>query len=169
MFLLWLRQFPPCGDGTPASVHPPAEGKSSPTNIPVFFFFPLVPSSYWVLRGSIYSFPLVRSSCLLSVGVQHAFLSEGVFLMYPWREVCSTSTYSAILFCNHFPCFWYFFWSLFMALAQLNEFIQTGLHPLAQNRKVWTYLWLQDILREQENYDLSIVKSCKPLRTIYIM
>ena len=28
-------------------------------------FFPLVPLSYQVLRGSIYSFPLVRSSCLL--------------------------------------------------------------------------------------------------------
>ena len=31
---------------TPASVSPHARGKSSPTNIPVFFFFPLVPSSY---------------------------------------------------------------------------------------------------------------------------
>ena len=32
-------------------------------------FFPLVPSSYRVLRGSIYSFLLVRYSCLLSAGV----------------------------------------------------------------------------------------------------
>ena len=32
-------------------------------------FFPLVPSSYWVLHGSIYSFPLVRYSCPLSAGV----------------------------------------------------------------------------------------------------
>ena len=71
MFLLWLRQFPWCGDQTPASVPPPAEGRSSPTNTPVF---PLVPSCYWLLRGSIYSFPLVRYSCLLSAGVLHAFL-----------------------------------------------------------------------------------------------
>ena len=32
-------------------------------------FFPLVPSSYWVLCGSLYSFPLVRYSCPLSAGV----------------------------------------------------------------------------------------------------
>ena len=35
---------------------------------------PLVPSSYQVLRGSIYSFPLVSSSYLLSAGVLHALL-----------------------------------------------------------------------------------------------
>ena len=32
-------------------------------------FFPLVPSSSRVLRGSIYSFPLVRYSCPLSAGL----------------------------------------------------------------------------------------------------
>ena len=37
-------------------------------------FFPLVPSSYRVLCGSVYSFPLVRSSCPLSAGVLHALL-----------------------------------------------------------------------------------------------
>ena len=35
-------------------------------------FFSLVSSSYRVLRGSIYSFPLVRYSCPLSSGVLHA-------------------------------------------------------------------------------------------------
>ena len=38
-------------------------------------FSPLVPSSYQVLCDSIYSFPLVRYSCLLSAGVLHALLS----------------------------------------------------------------------------------------------
>ena len=71
MFLLWLRQLPQCGDQTPASVPPPAESRASPSNTPVF---PLVPSSYWVLHGSIHSFLLVRSSCLLSAGVLHALL-----------------------------------------------------------------------------------------------
>ena len=64
-------------------------------------FSPLVPSSYWVLHGSIYSFPLGRYSCLLSDGVLHALLtvSDSVFLMYLWREMYSMSTYSsAILF-----------------------------------------------------------------------
>ena len=32
MFLLRLRQLPWCGDGSPASVPPPAEERSSPTN-----------------------------------------------------------------------------------------------------------------------------------------
>ena len=50
---------------------PPAEGRSSPTNTPVFA---LVPSFCRVLHGSMYSFPLVRCSCLLPAGVPHARL-----------------------------------------------------------------------------------------------
>ena len=73
---LWLRQLPGCGDRTPASFPPPAEGKSSPSNTPVF---PLVPLSYRVLSASIYSFPLVRYSCLLSAGVLHALLCRKVY------------------------------------------------------------------------------------------
>ena len=42
-------------------------------------FFPLVLSSYWVLHGSIYSFALVRYSCLLSAGVLHALLCLKVY------------------------------------------------------------------------------------------
>ena len=42
-------------------------------------FFPLVPSSYQVLHGSIYSFLLVRSSCPLSAGVLHALLCLKVY------------------------------------------------------------------------------------------
>ena len=43
------------------------------------------------------SFPLVRYFCPLSAGVLHALLSECVFLMYPWRERYSTSTYSSTI------------------------------------------------------------------------
>ena len=71
MFLLWLRQLPWCGDRTPASVPSPAEGRSSPTNTPIFF--PLLPSSHSVLRGSIFSFPLVRASCPLSGALPYGF------------------------------------------------------------------------------------------------
>ena len=81
-------QLPPCGDRTPASVPPSTEGRSSPTHTPVFFL--LVPFSYRVLCGSIYCFPLVRYSCPLSTGVLHALVSEGAFLMYPWREMYSS-------------------------------------------------------------------------------
>ena len=42
-------------------------------------FFPLVPSSYRVLHGSTYSFPLVRYSSLPSAGVQHALLCLKVY------------------------------------------------------------------------------------------
>ena len=94
MFLLWLRQLPWCWDCIPASVPQPAEGRSSPTNTPVFL--PST-SSYQVLRGSVYSFPQALST--LSWCSACASVSEGVFLMYPWREMYSTSTYSsAILF-----------------------------------------------------------------------
>jgi len=41
--------------------------------------FPLVLSSYRVLRGSVYSFPLVRYSCPLSAGVLHALLCLKVY------------------------------------------------------------------------------------------
>ena len=44
-------------------------------------FFPLIPLSYRVLCGSIYSFPLVRYSCPLSAGVLHALLC---LKMYYW-------------------------------------------------------------------------------------
>jgi len=86
MFLLWLRQLPWCGDRNPASVPPPAEGRSSPTNTPVF---PLVPSSYRVLHGSIYSFPLGRYSCLLSAGVLHALLCLKVYSWCICGERCT--------------------------------------------------------------------------------
>ena len=44
-------------------------------------FFPLVPSSYWVLCGSIYYFPLVRYASLLSAGVLDALL---YLKLYSW-------------------------------------------------------------------------------------
>ena len=80
MFLLWLRQSPQCWDWTPASVPPPVESRSSPTNTPVF---PLLLSSYWVFHESIYSFPLVRYSCLLSSGILHALLCLQVYSCIP--------------------------------------------------------------------------------------
>ena len=76
MFLLWLRQLPQCGDWTPTSVPPLAEGRSSPTDTPVF------PPSSFVLPSSvwfIYSFPLVRCSFLLSAGVLYALLCLKVY------------------------------------------------------------------------------------------
>ena len=42
-------------------------------------FFPLFTSSYQILRGSIYIFPLVKYSCLLSVGDLPALLCLKVY------------------------------------------------------------------------------------------
>ena len=47
----------------------------------ILLFFPLVPSSYQVLHGSISSFPLIRYSYLLSAAVLHAFLC---LKLYSW-------------------------------------------------------------------------------------
>ena len=84
MFFLWLRQLPQCGNQTPAPVPPPAKGRWEKLLFPL-----LVPSSYWVLHGSIYSFPLVRYSCLLSAGVLHAVLCLKVYSWYILGENCT--------------------------------------------------------------------------------
>ena len=52
-------------------------------------FFPLVPSSYRVLCGSIYSFPLVKYSCPLSAGVLHSLLYLKVYSWYICGERCT--------------------------------------------------------------------------------
>ena len=81
-----LRQLPQCGNQTPASVTPPTVGRSSPTHTPVF---PLFPSSYRILCGSIYSFLLVRYSCLCSAGVLQALLCLKVYYWYIHGERCT--------------------------------------------------------------------------------
>ena len=47
-------------------------------------FFPLLPSSYQVLCGSIYSFPVIRYSCLLSAGILQTLLFLKV---YSWLSM----------------------------------------------------------------------------------
>ena len=76
------------GVGPVLQFPPPAERRSSPSNTPVF---PLVSSSYRVLRGSVYSFPLVRSSCPLSGGVLHAHLCLKLYSWCIHRERCTSS------------------------------------------------------------------------------
>ena len=51
-------------------------------------FFPLVPLSYWVLCGIIYSFPLVKYSCPLSAGILHGLLCLKVFSRCICGERC---------------------------------------------------------------------------------
>ena len=84
MFLLWLRQLPKCGDWTPASVPPPTEGRSSPTNTPIFPPSPFIVLNFvWFCiffsAGQVFLSALNCCSACTCV-------SECVFLMYPWRE-----------------------------------------------------------------------------------
>ena len=86
-----------CGVWTPASVPTPAKGRSIPTNTPGF---PPVPSSYLVFLGSIYSFPLVRYSCMLSTDVLHALLFLKV---YPDVSVERHELHIYLLLCHVVP------------------------------------------------------------------
>ena len=52
-------------------------------------FFPLVPLFYQVFCNSIYSFPLVRTSCPLSDGVLHALLCLKVYPSFIREERCT--------------------------------------------------------------------------------
>ena len=65
---------------------PSSKGRSSPTNTPMF---PLVPSSYRVLHGSIYSFPLGR----------YLVCSQLVFCMHfcVWRCIPDVSVERDVL------------------------------------------------------------------------
>ena len=104
MFLLWLRQLPLCGDWTPASVPPPTEGRSNPTNTPVFPCSPFILLSFvWFYiffsAGQVFLSALSWCSACTSG-------SEGFFLMYLWREMYSMSTYSSdILFSSWLKSF----------------------------------------------------------------
>ena len=75
MILIWLS-CPLSGTGPQLQV--PHLLRAGPVLL-TLLFFPLVPSSYQVLRGSIYSFPLVRYSCPLSAGALHALLCLKVY------------------------------------------------------------------------------------------
>ena len=82
-FTLSLKCFSSNPDSCPdAGIRPllqfPHPLRAGPVLL-TLLFFPLVPSSSQVLCGSIYSFPLVRSSCLLSAGVLHALLCLKVY------------------------------------------------------------------------------------------
>ena len=88
----------PCFSSLPP---PPAKGRYSPANTPVFPPSSFVlPSFAWVYThfstGQVFLSALSWCSACTSV-------SEGVFLMFPWREMYSISTYSpATLFSSQY-------------------------------------------------------------------
>ena len=77
-FTLSLKCFSSDSDNCPAvGIGPwlqfPHQLRAGPVLL-TLLLFPLVPSPYQVLHGSICSFPLVGYSCLLSAGVPHGLL-----------------------------------------------------------------------------------------------
>ena len=82
-FTLSLKCFSSDSDDcTDVGIRPLLQFPHLPRAGPVLvtlLFSPLVPSSYRVLRGPIYSFPLVRYSSPLSAGVLHARLCLEVY------------------------------------------------------------------------------------------
>ena len=77
-FTLSLKSFSSDSDSCSAvgmgpSLQFPRPPRAGPVLL-TLLFFPLVPSSYRVLRASVCSFPLVRSPCSLSAGVLCALL-----------------------------------------------------------------------------------------------
>ena len=84
-FTLSLKCFSSDSDNCPdIGIGPLLQFPHPPNTGPVLLtllFSPLVPSSYQVLRGSMYSFSLVRHSCPLSAGVLHVVLC---LKMYSW-------------------------------------------------------------------------------------
>ena len=112
LFLLWLRQLPWCGDQTLTSVPPPAEGRSSLTNIPSF------PPSSFLLPSFAWVYIFFFTGQILLSALSWCFsctsASEGLFLMYLWIEMYSMFTYfSTILF---FP------WRLFFIPLNLKSY-----------------------------------------------
>ena len=67
----------------------PHLAKAGPVLLTLLFSSQL-PSSYQVLHGSMYSFLGIRFFCPFSAGAASSFVSEGVFLMYPWMYSTST-------------------------------------------------------------------------------
>ena len=94
MFIVWFRQLPQCGIGSLLQFLHPL--RVDPVLLTLLFFPPVL-SSYWVLRVSIYSFPIVRYSWLLTVNVLITFLCLKVYAWCIHGDMYSTYTYSSTI------------------------------------------------------------------------
>ena len=112
---------PKCGDLTAASASPPTRCTSDPAHSALLFSF--LPSSYWVLCGSIYSFLVVRDSCQPQLVLHVIFcIWSSVFLIHPWREMCPLSTYFSAILSPSFLRFWIDF-QLLTVLLHTGQFV----------------------------------------------
>ena len=92
-FTLRLKRFSSDSDNCPdMGIGPLLQFPHPPSVGPILWtllVFSLVPSSYQVFHGSIYSFPLVTSSFPFSSGVLHALLCLKVYSWFIHRERCT--------------------------------------------------------------------------------
>ena len=100
--------------------------RSSPTNTPVF------PPSSFILPSFVWFYIFFSTSQVflpaLSWCIACTSVSEGVFLMYLWREMYSMSTYSsAILFSPYFLPFLPEFTSSVSSMSSMTAFLLN--HP----------------------------------------
>ena len=118
----------------------PHSQKAGPVLL-TLLFLPLVPSSYWILRGSIYSFPLVRYSCPLSAGVLHVLLCLRVYSLCNCGERCTPCPPTPLPSSYVLPAI------SFKPLFSFQKSTE-GLHPMAKtphlfgvwNAQVWSLI-----------------------------
>ena len=83
---------------------PPTKGRSCPTNTAVF------PPSSFVLLSFVWFYIFFSTGQVLLSTLSWCSactsVSEGVFLMYPWREMYSMSTYSPAILFSPLACFY---------------------------------------------------------------
>ena len=108
-FILSLKCVSSDSDNCPAvGIRPLLQFPYLPRAGPVLLTLLFSPPGSFVLPSFAWFyifFSLVKYSCPLSAGFLHAPVSEGVFLIYPWRETYSTSTYSSIICSPFFKIF----------------------------------------------------------------
>ena len=94
----------------PCFSSPTCWGQVGTTNTPAS---PASSSSYWVLHGSIYSFPLVRHFCSLSAGLLHALQTQKYCI--PDVSVERDILHIHLLLC-HLVLDLFFFWCVMLFL-----------------------------------------------------
>ena len=95
----------------PCFSSPTCWGQVSTTNTPAS---PASSSSYWVLHGSIYSFPLVRHFCPLSAGLLHALQTQKYCI--PDVSVERDILHIHLLLCHLVLDLFFFFWCVMLFL-----------------------------------------------------
>ena len=117
---------------TPASFPPTAESRSSPTVFP--------PSSFILPSFSCFHIFFSSGQVLLSAlgwCSTSTSVSEGAFLMYLWREMCSASTYSSVILFSVYLI--YDFITDYVLIVKLNKIWWEIIRPSEVSilKKVW--------------------------------